>query len=510
MELPDHSINYHGVLPAATACNVGDVLVPNSDKTAYIVATTANRAGRGSECVALSSFSGAGTGSVRVAQVGILPASKSGLTAGSKQLVRCSSAGRIERIASYTAGDDVIGYAEADGRVHLLFGVPWAEIAALAGSITLGGSNGDVVIKASATSTTGVTGSNGDVLYKTGGAWTSTPAVQVPAGSSGDVITNDGAGGLSNTPTLGASHGGTGLTSPGANGNVLTSNGAGAWTSSAPAASGAPVGASYLVVALDSTLTADRRIQGSSTITGTDGGANGDYTLSVTSGSLTNTHINGSAAIAYSKLNLSSSIVNADVAAGAAIASSKLAPPGATTQVISNQGGAFSASANFTHDNSGNIAASSSIGLGGGTQHTTGKVRFPYNSGAAVVLMGVKDSGGTDRSIVTFGAGDNWTAGNTSMDMTELGVQGQVSMTSSWQLTVNSTNRITAQSTENLAMFGSTSSVPSPLTRMIYIGNSASVPTTLTTPPSGGGFLFASGGDIYWQSSAGGTGVKLN
>jgi hypothetical protein len=182
MELPDHSINYGAVLPAATACSVGDVLVPNVGATAYILATTANRAGRGSECVALSAYGGVGVGSVRAAQNGILPASKSGLgTAVSRQLVRCSALGRIERVSSYTAGDDIIGFAETDGRVHLMFGMPFELIAAAGASP--GGSDGDMQYRVNATTFGGITGSNGDVIYKSAGVWGTTPAVQVPSGT---------------------------------------------------------------------------------------------------------------------------------------------------------------------------------------------------------------------------------------------------------------------------------------------------------------------------------------
>ncbi len=141
MSLPDYSINWSAVLASGTTCAVGDVLIINSsDGTSYVVATSANRGTRGSECVALSAFSGSGIGSVRVSQNGMIPASISGLSAGAKALVKCSTTGRIERVVgSPTTSDDLIGMAEADGRVHLHFGYGVSSISAAAG--VPGGSN---------------------------------------------------------------------------------------------------------------------------------------------------------------------------------------------------------------------------------------------------------------------------------------------------------------------------------------------------------------------------------
>lgn len=46
--------------------------------------------------------------------------------------------------------------------------------------------------------------------------------------------------------------------------------------------SGAPVNAQYVVMALDGTLTSERKLTAGSDITITDGGANGNVTISVT------------------------------------------------------------------------------------------------------------------------------------------------------------------------------------------------------------------------------------
>lgn len=67
---------------------------------------------------------------------------------------------------------------------------------------------------------------------------------------------------------------------PGTSGNVLTSNGT-TWTSAAPTGGGAPTTAQYVTLALDGTLSAERVLTGTANqITITDGGANGNVTLS--------------------------------------------------------------------------------------------------------------------------------------------------------------------------------------------------------------------------------------
>jgi hypothetical protein len=116
---------------------------------------------------------------------GVLEASISDLeAAASKKLVRTSTAGRIERIDAFTPGDDVIGYAETDGRVHLHFGLPWDQVSVI-GGIPPGGSVGDVQIKASSTTLSGVSpGTSGNVLTSNGTAWTSAaPASTSPGGN---------------------------------------------------------------------------------------------------------------------------------------------------------------------------------------------------------------------------------------------------------------------------------------------------------------------------------------
>ena len=71
---------------------------------------------------------------------------------------------------------------------------------------------------------------------------------------------------------------------PAANGYVLSSTTAGTLSWTAAAGGGAPTGASYLVLGLDGTLTAERILVAGAGLTSTDGGANGNLTLNIGAG----------------------------------------------------------------------------------------------------------------------------------------------------------------------------------------------------------------------------------
>ena len=117
---------------ATTAIAVGNVVLPSaSDARSWVVATAANRNGRRSEGIAISATGGSGFGTFEILQSGTIDSTISGLApSASRSLVRCSDAGTIERVGTDGLDpnvDDVIGLAEADGRVHLMFGLPFAS-----------------------------------------------------------------------------------------------------------------------------------------------------------------------------------------------------------------------------------------------------------------------------------------------------------------------------------------------------------------------------------------------
>ncbi len=129
---PNFSIDFTARVIASQACAVGDLLVFDSADGFWRVSNTANRtaADARSQAVALTAYGGSMVGKVSYQASGTVAQSISGLSPGYSgiALVRASTTGRFERIVGYTLGDDVVGYAEPDGRVHLHLGIPWQLI----------------------------------------------------------------------------------------------------------------------------------------------------------------------------------------------------------------------------------------------------------------------------------------------------------------------------------------------------------------------------------------------
>lgn len=159
MTEPSYTIALNRRLVAATAVEVGDLLVYDEADGYYVVATTSNRSGgKRAEAIALSAFQSDdpdAVGRVHVQQAGTATDAVTGLGAGAVGYVRSSSTGRCERVTDFTDGDDIIGSCEADGRVHLHFGAPVGEIlstaestaSAAATALYPGGSVGDLQYK---------------------------------------------------------------------------------------------------------------------------------------------------------------------------------------------------------------------------------------------------------------------------------------------------------------------------------------------------------------------------
>jgi hypothetical protein len=161
-------------------------------------------------------------------------------------------------------------------------------------------------------------------------------------GSTGECVIGDGAGGLSFSATCGSGGSGT-----------------------------APVGASYLTLGLDGTLTNERVLTAGTNISISDGGANGSLTVGLTNTSLTvtaGTGLSGGGSVALG----SSTTLNL-----------------ANTAVTANSYGSANSVATFTVDAQGRLtsAATTSIAING-NQITSGSVAVANGGTGATTSQG--------------------------------------------------------------------------------------------------------------------------
>lgn len=98
----------------------GDVLIVDAATGLFSKATTAVRGTRRATGIALTAYSGGGV--VEIQQEGLVDATTAGLGAGLASYVRTSTTGTLERVVSPGATDDVVGWVETDGTLHLRCG----------------------------------------------------------------------------------------------------------------------------------------------------------------------------------------------------------------------------------------------------------------------------------------------------------------------------------------------------------------------------------------------------
>lgn len=144
--------------------DVGHCLVLNSAASGYVIATSAARATAGrTGCVSgISLTAGSSTHrAVEIQSVGVCPESVTGLGTGAAGPVIVGSTGLLERKATPTSSDIVVGRCDADGLAYLNFAGAKVSVGQLEGTLSVlsGGTGG-----------TALPGSSGDVLYNNAGA----------------------------------------------------------------------------------------------------------------------------------------------------------------------------------------------------------------------------------------------------------------------------------------------------------------------------------------------------
>lgn len=120
MPEPAYTINLNASLAPSSSIGVGQFAVLSSGT--YLPATAANRGTKRSSGIAISAASALGPSFVLQA-FGEVAADISGLAAGTASWVRVSATGTAERVTTPGASDDVVGWCETSGVLHLACGV---------------------------------------------------------------------------------------------------------------------------------------------------------------------------------------------------------------------------------------------------------------------------------------------------------------------------------------------------------------------------------------------------
>lgn len=119
--MAQYTVNWEGpVSSAASTISATYCVCPTSG--GFVVATSANRTTYGRPSgIAVT----AGTTSIpiQIIEAGPLTATQTGLGTGTAAPLRVSSTGLLERVATPSASDDVVGYCFTDGSAHVMFGV---------------------------------------------------------------------------------------------------------------------------------------------------------------------------------------------------------------------------------------------------------------------------------------------------------------------------------------------------------------------------------------------------
>lgn len=138
MAAPNYTISLVAYPIGVSSVSAGQCVVWDPTTSTYLVATTANRATNKTAGILLGSAPV--NGSALMQCVGDCPNAITGLGAGLAGPVRASATGTLERIGAgaATSTDDVVGWAEIDGLVHLgcggMFASPYVAGSGLSNS----------------------------------------------------------------------------------------------------------------------------------------------------------------------------------------------------------------------------------------------------------------------------------------------------------------------------------------------------------------------------------------
>jgi hypothetical protein len=126
MTQANYTINLNARIGASGTLAVGQFAVPELGTGLFLPATAANRGTRRSSMISISAASVGNTGFIGQS-IGDVDPSVTGLAAGAASWVRVSTTGYAERCTP-VSGDDVVGWCEADGLLHLACAILTADI----------------------------------------------------------------------------------------------------------------------------------------------------------------------------------------------------------------------------------------------------------------------------------------------------------------------------------------------------------------------------------------------
>ena len=200
MAQPNYTINLNSTLQAGASVGAGQFAVTGSGGT-YLPATAANRAGgKRSSFMALGATNPSLGANFAAQSHGDVDAAVSGLAAGTASWVRVSATGYAERVTVPVVADDVVGWCETTGVLHLSCGILGAFVTEdgvpsgtglrhvvsgvedAAASLLV---NADVSASAAVAVTKLAAGTDGQVLRNVAGtnSWGAVPGLTPPAGA---------------------------------------------------------------------------------------------------------------------------------------------------------------------------------------------------------------------------------------------------------------------------------------------------------------------------------------